>query len=51
MLHRIRYILGLDDDNIFDGTTECDEVYLGGKERNKHASKKIRLIISFKNGF
>lgn len=41
MLHRIRHILGLDDDNIFDGTTECDEVYLGGKEGNKHASKKM----------
>jgi transposase-like protein len=40
MLHRIRHILGLDDDNMFDGTTECDEVYLGGKEGNKHASKK-----------
>ena len=40
MLHRIRHILGLDDDNMFDGTTECDEVCLGGKEGNKHAAKK-----------
>lgn len=44
MLHRIRHILGLDDDNMFDGTTECDEVYLGGKEGNKHASTRILRI-------
>ena len=27
---------------LFDGPIEVDETYIGGRERNKHASKKLR---------
>ena len=41
MLHRIREVMdNSDDQNLFEGTTEIDEAYLGGKESNKHKSKK-----------
>lgn len=41
MLHRIREVMDANgDNNLFDGTTEIDEAYLGGSESNKHASKK-----------
>ena len=44
MMHRIRN--GMDifpkDKEKFSGEVEVDETYIGGKERNKHASKKLR---------
>lgn len=43
MLHRIREVMdNSGDHNLFEGTTEIDEAYLGGSESNKHASKKGR---------
>ena len=40
MLQRIRFVLNNTNNNPFNGITEVDEVYLGGKEENKHKHKK-----------
>ena len=40
MAHRIRETLAVTG-NRFAGPVEVDETYIGGKERNKHESKKI----------
>ena len=41
MLQRIRK--AWDDDNWpFGGPVEVDETYIGGRERNKHAGKKLK---------
>jgi transposase-like protein len=39
MLHRLRYALN-SKNGVFGGTTEVDELYLGGKYENMHKSKK-----------
>ena len=39
--HRIREALGAEP-TPFEGPVEVDEVYVGGKEASKHASKKLR---------
>ena len=41
MAHRIRQTLSADDDK-FAGAVEVDETYIGGKEGNKHADRKLR---------
>ena len=40
MLHKIRHLYGQSSDKL-GGKVEMDEMYLGGKETNKHESKKV----------
>ena len=42
LLHRIREALRLEGQDPFTGIVEVDETYIGGKEGNKHAKKKLR---------
>ena len=41
MLHKVRGLYGQSDETVLGGTVEMDEMYLGGRETNKHESKKV----------
>jgi len=41
MLHRIREMLKDIDPSLMQGVVEADETYVGGKNKNRHAHKKI----------
>ena len=41
ILHKVRTLYKQDDNVQLYGLVECDEMYLGGRETNKHESKKI----------
>lgn len=40
MLQKIRLLYPQSDGDAFEGTVECDEVYIGGKEKWKHKSMR-----------
>lgn len=42
MLQRIRNCFGLNNDDQMDGEIEADETYVGGKNKNRHAGKKVK---------
>lgn len=42
MLHRIRTLMKQDEERILSGKVECDEMYLGGRETNKHNTRKTK---------
>ena len=43
LAHRIRETWTEQQLAMFAGPVEVDEAYMGGKERNKHASKKLKV--------
>lgn len=42
MLHRIRNCFGISDDEQLGNEVEVDETYVGGKNKNRHFSKKVK---------
>ncbi len=42
MLQRLREAYSMDDGNMLVGIVEVDGTYTGGKEANKHNSKKLK---------
>lgn len=41
MLQRIRSCFVIENNNDLENTVEVDETYIGGKNKNRHSSKKV----------
>jgi transposase-like protein len=44
MLQRIRYVFENDSFELLSGDVEMDEAYIGGKDSNKHAHKRLKAL-------
>lgn len=44
MLHRIRVAMEIDDGDKFDGPTEADTTYVGGRAENMHKARREKII-------
>lgn len=42
MLSRIRNTFKSDSEEMMEGTTQADETFVGGKNKNRHANKKVK---------
>lgn len=42
ILHRIRKCFEIENNGILDNEVEIDETYIGGKNKNRHESKKVK---------
>lgn len=42
MLQRIRACFGIENNNELEGVIECDETFIGGKNKNRHKEKKVK---------
>jgi len=42
MLQRIRSCFGIENGNDLEGVVECDETFIGGKNKNRHKDKKVK---------
>lgn len=42
MLHRIREMFAVKNPTVLSGTIQADETFVGGKNKNRHASKKVK---------
>ncbi len=41
VLQRIRACFGIENNNELEGIVECDETFIGGKNKNRHKDKKV----------